>query len=78
MKGNEVENTMQANNLHLYTSTYPQLGSKGQNIFLKVLSHIKIKRKKCRSLCKSDLMQTPGLWDWVKRSDIESVQISIF
>ena len=77
MKGNEAENTMQANTLHLYTSTYPQMGSKGQSIFLKVMLIIKLKRKKCRPLCR-DFMQTSGIWGWVKGSGIESMQISLF
>ena len=44
--------------------------------FLKpVVLHIKLKGKKCRPTCKQKLtLQTP--LPWVKRSDIEIVQIS--
>ena len=52
----------------------PQKRSK---YILKVMLHIKLKDKKCRKLCKFDLMQTPDLLGWVKKSDIEIVQISI-
>ena len=38
--------------------------------------HIKLKGKTCRTLCKFDLMHTPVILGWVKRSDF--VQISIF
>ena len=39
---------------------------------------IKLKRKRCRTLCKFNLMHTPDILGWVKSSDIEIVQISIF
>ena len=41
--------------------------------------HIKLKHKKCRTLCKLTVLlyAHPGPLDWVKRSDIEK-QISIF
>ena len=73
---NEVENTMQANILPFYTPTTPRWG---QNIFLlkKVMFYIKFKGKKCRTLCKFDLMHNLDIFVWVKRSDIESVLISI-
>ena len=34
--------------------------------------------KTCRTLCKFDLMHTPDIFGWVKRSDIEILQISIY
>ena len=40
-----------------------------------VMMHIKLKNIK---LSKFDLMHTPDIFGWVKRSDIEIVQISIF
>ena len=36
--------------------------------------HIKLKEKKSRTLCKFDLMHTPDLLGWVKRSGIDIVQ----
>ena len=53
---------------------------KGQNNYFlkKVILHITLKGKKCRTLFKFDLMRTPDLLGRVKRSDIEIVQISIF
>ena len=52
---------------------------RSKTFFLKkVMLHIKLKGKTCRTLCKFDLMHTPDLLGWVKRSDIEIVQISIF
>ena len=38
--------------------------------------HIKLKGNTCRTLCKFDLMHTPGLLGWVKRLDIEIVKTS--
>ena len=69
-KRNEAENTMQANILPFLT----QIGQNVKHFFL----HIKLKRKKCRTFCKFDLMHTFDLLGWVKRSDIEIVQIRIF
>ena len=56
-------------------------GSKGQSIFFlkMVMLHIKLKGKKCRIASKMfELIHTPGLLGWIKRSDIKIVQISIF
>ena len=47
----------------------------GQKNLKKVMLHIKLKEKQCRTLCKFDLMHTPDLLGCVKRSDIEIVQI---
>ena len=40
--------------------------------------HIKLNGKKSKPLYKFDLMHTTDLLGWVKMSDIEIVQISIF
>ena len=59
----------------------PRMGSKGQTFFLKkVMLHIKLKGKKCRTLCEKifDIMHTIDLLGWVKRSDIEIMLIRIF
>ena len=77
LNGNIAENTMQANILPFYTPKTPRWGQ--YKFFLKmVMLHIKLKGKKCRPLCKFDLMHTPDLFGWVKTSDIEIVQISLF
>ena len=57
-----------------------QMGQKVETFYFlkKVMLHIKLKRKKCKTLCKFDLMHNPGLLGWVKRWDIEILQISIF
>ena len=54
----------------------PWIRSKGRNnFFLKVM----YKERSLEHACKMfDLMHTSDLLDWVKRSDIEIVQISIF
>ena len=77
-KENEAENTMQANILPLYTPTAPRWGQK-VNFFSEV-GHLQIKLtvKTCRTLCKFDLRHTPDIFGWIKRSDIEIVQVSIF
>ena len=54
---------------------------RSKHFFLKymyVMSHIKLKGKTWRTLCKFDLMHTPEIMGWVKRTNIEIVQISIF
>ena len=45
---------MQATILPLYTPTTPSLDQKAKTIFLKVMLHIKLKRKKSRTLCTFD------------------------
>ena len=61
---------MQANGLPFYTPSIPVWG---QNIFFRrrlcCISHYAIKM--------FDLMHTPDILGWVKRSDIEIVQINI-
>ena len=55
------------------------MGSKVQTFFSEEgHAAYKIKGNKYRKLCKIDIMHTPGHLGWVKRSDIEIVQISIF
>ena len=79
---NEAENTLQANILPFYTPMTPRWVKRSKHfIFFKymyVMSHIKLKGKTCRTLYKFDLMHTPEIIGWVKRSDIEIVQKSIF
>ena len=64
----------------LSTTPTPGLGQKVKTFFSPkvVMLHIKLKGKKCRTLCKFDLMHIPDLLGWVKTFDIEIVQISIF
>ena len=75
---NEAENTLQANSLPFYTPMTPRWGQKVNSFFFLKKVHIKLKGKKCRTLCKFEIMHTPDLYGWVKTSDIEIVQKSIF
>ena len=64
IKGIDAENTLQANILPFCTLTTPDGVERSKQIFClkKVMLHKKLKGKKCRTLCKADLMQTPDLW----------------
>ena len=64
IKGNEAENTLQANILPFCTLTTPDGVKRSKQFFFlkKVMLHIKLKVKKCRTLCKADLMHTPDIW----------------
>ena len=68
---------MQVNILPLYTPTITERGQKVETVFLKY----KVTRKKSEENYASKmfaLMHIPGYLGWVKRPDIELVQISIF
>ena len=65
---------MQANILHFNTQTGPRWGQTVNTFLL----YIKLKGKKCRAICKFDLMHTADFFGLDKSSDIEIVVISIF
>ena len=65
---------MQANILPFNTHTVPRRGQKVNTFLL----YIKLKGKKCRAICKFDLMPTADLFGLDKSSDIEIVVINIF
>ena len=73
---------MQANILPFYTPSTTGWGQKVKTFFfLKDLGHVtyQIKRKELEHFASKmfDLMHTPDLFGWVKRSGIEIVQIGI-
>ena len=67
---------MQANILLFDTPPTPRWDQKVKTIYFlkKVMMYIKLKGKKCRTLCKFDLMHIPDLLGLVKRLDIEIVK----
>ena len=71
---------MQVNILPFYMPTTPEWDQKVKLFFLKVILHIKLKARSVEYYASKmfDLMYLPDLLDWVKISDIEIVQISIF
>ena len=54
INGNEAENIMQANILPFYTPRPPDGVDRSKQILKKVIMHIKLKTKMCRTLCKFD------------------------
>ena len=63
--GNEAENTVQADILPVDTATTPECGQK--IFFLKVMLYIKLKGKKCRTLCKQKcLTSCTPLTFWIR------------
>ena len=76
INGNEAENIVLANSLPFNTPTTPRWGQKVKIIYFlkKVMLHIKLKGKDCRTLCNFYLMHTPDRLGLVKRSDNEIMQ----